>query len=134
MATLPENDIDILELEVESQPGLTWNIDTETMRISGEINGIEAVRQAAEIILNIERYRWQIFDPSSGVQLEELIGHDKALVGSELNRRITDALKMDDRIIGISDFTYSTSGNNLSASFTINTVYGDFVQEMEVSF
>lgn len=130
MATLPESAIDTLEIDVQSQPSLTWYIDKDNLRISGEVDGLEAVRQAAEIILNIERYRWQIFSPSSGVELEALIGNDSGYVGAELCRRINDALKMDDRITGISDFTYTKQDNILTAEFTVNTVYGDYTQEV----
>ena len=54
-------------------------------------------------------------------------------MASELQRRITAALTMDDRVRGISDFTYSVAGNTLSASFTVNTVYGSEQTSVEVN-
>ena len=54
-------------------------------------------------------------------------------MASELQRRITEALTMDDRVRGISDFTYSIEGNTLSASFTVNTVYGSEPTSVEVN-
>ena len=86
-----------------------------------------------EIILNVERFRWQIYRPYSGMQWEGLIGQDPGYVASELQRRITAALTTDDRVRGISDFAYSVNGNTLSASFTVNTVYGSEQTSVEVN-
>lgn len=54
-------------------------------------------------------------------------------MASELQRRITAALTMDDRVRGISGFTYTAAGNTLSAAFTVNTVYGDTQTSVEVN-
>ena len=117
----------------EQQPSRTWNINKDTNRIEGETDGLSSVKQAVEIILNVERFRWQIYRPYSGMQWEGLIGRDPGYVASELQRRIMDALKMDDRVRGISDFSYSIDGNVLSASLTVNTVYGDTLTTVEVN-
>ncbi|UQT47367.1 DUF2634 domain-containing protein [Flavonifractor plautii] len=66
----------------------------------GECDGWYSVRQAVEVILNVERFRWQIYSPYSGMQWDGLIGQDPGYVASELQRRITEALKMDDRVRG----------------------------------
>ena len=62
MPTLPEG-LDIYGLSSEQQPSRTWNINKTTNRIQGETNGQAAVRQAVDIILNVERFRWQIYRP-----------------------------------------------------------------------
>ena len=133
MAILPESTIDLYSVEFRSQPSLTWYIDKESNRISGEVDGLAAVRQAVEIILNIERFRWQIYKPYSGVQLDSLVGSSPSYAGAELQKRIQDALTVDDRVTGISDFTYSMRGTNMTASFTVNTVYGTFEAISEVT-
>ena len=46
---------------------------------------------------------------------------------------MTEALLMDERVRGISDFTYSVSGNTLNASLTVNTVYGEMETGVEVN-
>ena len=98
------------------------------------VQGLEAVRQAVEIILNTERFRWQIYLPYSGMMWNGLIGQDPGYVSSELQRRIKDALLMDDRVTGISDFQYTVNNSNiLSASLTVNTVYGDTQTTIEVT-
>lgn len=134
MPTLPTSSIDISAgVTFQQQPSRTWYINKETNRIQGECDGWQSVRQAVEIILNVERFRWRIYRPYSGMQWEGLIGQDPGYVASELQRRITAALTMDDRVRGISDFTYSIEGNTLSASFTVNTVYGDTQTSVEVN-
>lgn len=134
MPTLPTASIDLSAgVTFVSQPSRTWYINKETNRIQGECDGWQSVRQAVEIILNVERFRWQIYSPYSGMQWDGLIGQDPGYVASELQRRITDALLMDDRVRGISDFAYTVEGNTLRASLTVNTVYGDTQTSVEVN-
>lgn len=132
MAVLPNDPFGLADaVAVESEPGLTWYLNGE--RIDGTVDNLAAVRQAAEIILNTDRYRWQIYSPMSGVEYDNLIGLDAGYVAAELQRRIRDALIMDDRITGISDFLWTQSGDRLTVSFTVNTVYGPTTEEMEVT-
>lgn len=133
MPTLPTSSIDISAGVTFQQPSRTWYINRETRRIQGEVDGLAAVRQAVEIILNVERFRWQIYRPYSGMQWEGLIGQDPGYVASELQRRITAALTMDDRVRGISDFTYSVKREVLTATLTVSTVYGDVQTSVEVN-
>lgn len=49
-----------------SYPTQTWMIDPVTKRISGMTDGLAAMAQAVDIVLNIRRYHWQIYLPSSG--------------------------------------------------------------------
>lgn len=131
MAVLPTGAIP--EVTFRQQPGRTWYIDKTTNRIRGECDDWLAVRQAVEIILNVERFRWQIYRPYSGMQWNGLIGQDPGYVAAELQRRIQDALRMDDRVQGISDFSYTVSGDVLTASLTVNTVYGEVESGVEVT-
>lgn len=131
MAVLPTGNLP--EVTFQQQPGRTWYIDKTTNRIRGECDDWLAVRQAVEIILNVERFRWQIYRPYSGMQWEGLIGQDPGYVASELQRRITEALTMDDRVRGISNFSYTVEGDKLSASLTVNTVFGEMDTSVEVN-
>lgn len=134
MPILPTSSIDISAgVTFQQQPSRTWYINKETRRIQGEADGLTAVRQAVEIILNVERFRWQIYRPYSGMQWEGLIGQDPGYVASELQRRITAALTMDDRVRGISDFTYTVKREVLTATLTVSTVYGDVQTSVEVN-
>lgn len=131
---LPQSTIDLSNgVTFVQQPSLTWYINKDTNQIQGTIDGADAVAQAVDIILNVERFRWQIYSPNSGTEWAGLIGRDPGYVASELQRRITDALSVDDRILGLSNFDYTVTGNNLSASFTVNTVYGSRQTAVEVN-
>lgn len=133
MAVLPTSSINITGgVNFQAQPSLSWYINKETNRIEGTVNGQAAVRQAVEIILNVERFRWQIYRPYSGMEWDGLIGQDPGYVGAELQRRVIDALTVDDRVTGISDYDYTVDGSSLSAVFTVNTVYGSIAESVEV--
>lgn len=133
MSVLPESSLPLEgSVEVVSHPSLTWYIDRKTGRIAGTCDGYDAVKQAVEIILNVERYRWQIYQPTSGMQWEGLIGQDTGYVASELQRRLQDALLADDRVTGLDNYTYSATGQTMTVSFTVRTIYGDIETGTEV--
>ena len=132
MATLPEVvgfDTDIV---VASQPSKTWIIDRNTMQVSCMDKGLEAVRQAVEIALNVERYRWTIYSANYGSELDGLVGEDEAYIIAEIPRLIEGALSPDSRVVSVDDYTYTrTDTNSLTVSFTVHTVYGDIVEVLE---
>ena len=133
MPTLPQGGTLPPSVEITTQPSRTWYINKETNRIQGECDNWQSVRQAVEIILNVERYQWQIYSPYSGMEWRGLIGEDAGYVASEIQRRVRDALMMDDRVLGISNYSYTIDGDIIRASLTVNTVYGDVAQTLEVS-
>lgn len=134
MAVLPSDNLNLSgTVRYEDQPGRTWKIDREKGRIVGECDNWEAVRQAVEIILWTERFRWQIYRPYSGVQYDGLIGLDPGYVAAELKRRVRAALMMDSRVTGIEDYSYTFSEGILHAEFTVTTVFGGIRQSAEVS-
>lgn len=114
------------------QPSLTWYINKETNRIQGETDNLQAVQQAVEVILNVERFRWQIYSPNSGMQWDGLLGQNPGYVASEVQRRIKDALSVDERVLGISNFEYTMNGDAMTCSLTVNTVYGQAKTTVEV--
>lgn len=60
------------------------------------------------------------------------IGTPRDYAMSEIKRRITEALTQDDRITGVDDWSFETSGRGVRAKFTVNTIYGDLTAEKEV--
>ena len=55
MPTLPTSTIDLSAgVSFVSQPSRTWYINKETNRIQGECDGWYSVRQAVEVILNVD--------------------------------------------------------------------------------
>lgn len=120
MSILPES-LDISGgVTFEKQPSLTWFINKDTNRIQGTVEDFAAVRQAVEIILNTERFRWQIYKPYSGMQWDGLIGQDPGYVALELKRRVTEALMVDDRITGVSDVPIGSRFSTINGSDSIN--------------
>lgn len=134
MPTLPTNSINLSSgVQFEQQPSLTWGIDQTGQRIRGTVDQYPAVRQAVEILVNVERFRWQIYQPYTGMQWEGLVGQDPGYVAAEMQRRLQEALSMDDRVLGITAFDYVMSDDQMTAVVNVSTVYGDVETELEVT-
>ena len=133
MATLPEVigfDTDIV---IASQPSKTWIIDRSTMQVACMDDGLEAVRQAVEIALDVERFRWTIYSANFGSELDELVGQDEALITAEIPRLVEGALSQDDRVVQVEDYIFTRTGpDSMHVSFTVRTVYGDLIEEMQI--
>lgn len=116
------------------QPSFTFFLNRETKSIAGEIDGLEAVKQAANCILDTMRFGYEIFDASYGSEIESLINKPYEFVRTELPRIVTEALLRDERIssVVVTDIR-QVSVESVSFSCDIFTAYGDFnVNEMEV--
>lgn len=128
------DDIDSTDelFEEEIEPSYTHLI-TEN-RIIGYVDGLDAVKQAVYLILNIERYQYLIYSWDYGVELQDLMGEPISFVKSEIKRRITEALLVDDRIDSVENFIFDTPSKNvLHVEFTVNTIYGIINAETEVN-
>jgi len=90
-------------VEERQQPSLTWKLDFENKRITQMIDGLEAVKQAAFVILETERFRYLIYSFNFGSELQGLIGKSPLLVRSEIQRLVREALLQDDRITDVRD-------------------------------
>ncbi len=125
-------DINIGEnIEVVEEPSHTWKI--EGNRILGYIDGLEAMKQSIYLILNIERYKYLIYDWNYGIELSDLFGRDKSYVYIELQRRIKEALLTDDRIISVENFEIkSEKKNEIHISFKVDTILGEIEISKEV--
>lgn len=131
---IPVVDSDFTEdLEEVTEPDVTFGINSDMTRVDSVINGLEAVKQAVYIILNIERYQHLIYSFDFGVELQDLIGEPIDYIEAELERRISDCLEQDDRITEITDFEFEKSDSDkLLVSFNVNTIYGTIEETMEV--
>jgi len=118
------------DFEIVTMPSKTFRI--EENRIVGYTDGLEAVRQAVEIALRVERFEWLIYSWNYGVELKKLFGKPMGLVKSKLKKQIKDALMRDDRITGVDAFSFETSGRKLHVTFTVHTVFGDLKGEKEL--
>ena len=132
MATLPQG-VDLqTSLDYVTRPTNTFLIDWESKQVSGMNDGLPAMRQAVETILQIERYKWQIYSSNFGAELEGLVGDDPAFIESELPRRVADAFSVDSRILGAKNFIFTQAGNVLTVTFDVDTVYGEIAEEITV--
>ena len=130
---LPQSSIDLSRgIVFQDQPSLTWIADPVTNRLRGREDNWEAVRQAVEVIVNVERFKWQIYTPNFGTDYDGLLGTDPGYAASELRRRLEDAFLPDNRILGIEDYAYTFKDVSLTVTFTALTVFGDVPGGMEV--
>lgn len=119
-------------VEEQQQPSLTWKLDFENKRIAQMVDGLEAVKQAAFVILETERFQHLIYSFNFGSELQGLIGKSPLFVQSEIRRLIQESLLQDDRITDVRDITFQTQGDSLLVEFTVVSVFGDFTMTKEV--
>lgn len=103
-------------------------------RILGFVDGQDAMQQAIEKILSTPRFQYEIYTESYGHDLEDLVGEEMALAEMEVERLISEALLVDDRILSIENFniTPGVDRSSLQVSFTVSTLFGDIAEGMEV--
>lgn len=119
---------------MEEQPSLTYRMDLEGGSIRGFVDGREAMKQAVFRMLNTERYQYVIYPWWYGVETLDLYGEPVNWVCAELERRITEALCVDTRITGVTDFEHDTSVKGVvRTSFLVHTIYGDIPVERKVN-
>ncbi|QAT48596.1 DUF2634 domain-containing protein [Caproiciproducens sp. NJN-50] len=119
-----------LETEDIFHPSKTWKIDGD--HIYGTADGIDAVLQAVQLILSVERFEYPIYSTDYGMESSDLIGKSREYVSGDLQRRISETLAEDDRITGISNFDITFSGETATATFTVNTIFGN-IENQEVT-
>lgn len=102
----------------------TYGINFENKKMAGLAAGKAALEIAIYKYLQTERFENEIYDGDYGFESMGLIGADKRYVKAELKRRITDALKNDDRILSIDNFKMTEQGDKISMDFTVNSIYG----------
>lgn len=132
MATLPDIGF-ATDIVITAQPSKTWIIDRDAMQVSRMDEGLESVRQAVEIALNVERYKWTIYDANFGSELDGLAGEDEAYIIAELPRMVEDALSPDSRVISVDNYVFTRlDSTSMRVTFTVHTVYGDIQEGVEV--
>ena len=122
------------DFEIEEQPSLTYRMEISGDSVRGHVDGRDAVRQAVFRILQTERYQYIIYPWWYGIETLDLYGEPVNWVCAELERRITEALLVDDRITSVIDFEHDTSiKGTVHTTFIVHTIYGDIPAEKEVS-
>jgi len=117
-----------ITMETKQKPSLSFKIDFDRNKIIGKTDELEAVRQAAFLMLSTERDYSPIYE-DYGIKYDDLIGKDKYFVLSELKRRITESLKEDDRIIEVDNFEFNEINDGLETTFDVISIYGSFASK-----
>lgn len=121
------------DFEIQEQPSYTPKIDFERGRIVGHTDGLEAIKQTIYLILNTERYEYQIYSWNYGSEIKRLIGKREEFVVPELKRLVKEALMQDTRITNLSNFKidYNQMNGTLSFEVDVETVYGEVRSKFE---
>jgi len=121
-------------LEKIETPSLTFNIDTNNNVIIGEIDELEAVKQASFLCLNTDRFYHLIYSWNYGNELVNVFGKPYGLAIPEIKRFITEALCQDDRISSVDSWQFTRIKRGvLLAEFIVHSKYGSFEMEKEVA-
>lgn len=131
---LPETgDILKQDFTVRKQPSMTYRL--RDGRISGYVDGLEAVEQAVYCILNTERFEHLIYSWNYGREFGDLFGQSMGVLESKVKKRIREALTQDDRIESVGAFSFSREGRRLFVTFTVSSSLGslDVRKEVQVS-
>lgn len=135
---VPETDVELdylegIEEEETEMPSYDFKLNMETNRLSGNVEDLEAVKQAIYIMLSTERYEHSIYSEDYGMEFNDLIGQDVEWVIPELEMRIKEALLMDERITEVTDFAFDTSKKGIIiVTFSVETTKGTLDIEKEV--
>ncbi|MCQ2581865.1 MAG: DUF2634 domain-containing protein [Alphaproteobacteria bacterium] len=123
----------MVDLEEVNQPSLTYKLNIDAETVVGKCDDLEAMKQAIYKVLNTERYRYLIYSWNYGVELEELFGEPISYCIPEIERRITEALMQDDRVINVYNFEFDHHGREVSTKFIVETVFGTVDMEKDVA-
>lgn len=116
------------------QPSYTYEMNVVDAKVVGNTNGIPAMEQAIYKILSTERYKTPIYSWNYGVELADLFGMPANYCIPEIERRITEALLVDDRINKVYDFEFSQPQKRVVvAKFKVDTSEGIVTTQKEVN-
>jgi hypothetical protein len=122
------------DFEIELQPSKIYKMQIEKQFINGYADELEAMKQEIYKILNTERYQYIIYSWNYGIELIDLFGEPVTYVCPELERRITEALTQDERILSVDAFSFDTSvKRKVQVTFTAHTIFGDVDAEKVVN-
>ncbi|PRS72379.1 DUF2634 domain-containing protein [Bacillus sp. NMTD17] len=128
MALSPEEEIEEIEEEEEVETSMTYRIDVETGRLTGEtISGIEAIRQFVYMTLRTERYAHPIYSHDIGTEIQELLTDTEATdeyKEMEIPRLLEEALIVDERIDHIEELEVTKQSDSFHVKLAIVTDEG----------
>lgn len=121
---MPESNIGS-NVNISVMPSKTFKIEGSKLT-SEVIDKKEALSQAIDIMLSIEKNKYVIFPSWFGTEIKSLIGQEYAYIVSESERMISDILLTDDRIKDISDFEIlKYDRDSILLKFTVQSIFGE---------
>ena len=88
------------DFEIETQPSRTYALRFDGYPSAGKLDGVEAMKQAIFLALQIERFRFAIYSWNYGIELDALLGQSMTpYLQAKVAKAIEDALLADDRIL-----------------------------------
>lgn len=120
------------DVDYVDQPSLTYRLNLEEGTISGQVDGLEAIKQAVAKVLQTRRFEHLIYSSDYGQELYSVIGHNPLWAYAEIERHIKEALLQDDRIISVENMNIAFAGEQAIAEFTVRSLYGAFDIKKEV--
>ncbi len=123
------------DISIITQPSKNYKMNLREEFIKDYADELLAMEQVIYKIIFTERYRHIIYSWNYGIELEDLFGEAVSYVCSEVERRITDALVVDDRIKTVENFEFDTSKKHIVAvKFDVVTIFGVVSVEKEVKY
>lgn len=130
---LPKQNYEIPDFYIQEETSQTYRMVLNENRMKQMCDDLEAIKQAVYKIINTERYLYLIYSRNYGVELANLFGKPISYCVSEIERRIREALLMDDRIVEVKDFQFDfPEKRTIHTKFTVVSTKGDFVTEKKV--
>ena len=123
------------EVKIQTIPSLDYRMNLDKQRIYRTCDKLDAMKQVVYKRLATERYRYRIYSWNYGVEFEDLFGEPMSYVIPEVERRIKEALVIDDRIESVDSFEFDVSNKkDLTVKFIVHTIFGsiDINKRIEV--
>lgn len=122
-------------INIEIMPSKTFCLKLDKKRITGICDKMDSLKQSIYKMLMTKRYAYEIYNWDYGIELDNLIGMPKGYVKMEAEKRIRDALYIDDRIQNVYKFEFVDIKNDkcsLEIKFCVDSVFGKIDINMEV--
>ena len=121
-------DYDETERTPEIMTSRTYRLTKD--RIAGYIDGLDAMKQAVWKRLMTEKYVYDIYDDTYGLQTVDLIGKEYSYVISKLQKRIKETLLYDDRITDVNSFEFKRLKDGAWVGFNVVTIFGELTNSV----
>ena len=110
--------------EMQEQSSKSWRIDWEAGRLSGEIDGLEALGQALLLALSVPLFANVIYSFDYGSELHTLVGRNREYAEAAAPALAEEAVRGDDRVREVKAGSFTASGDRLTGTITVTAEGG----------